>query len=851
MSKPTPMMEQYLNIKNEHQDALLFFRLGDFYELFMEDAVTASRELDIVLTSRDGGEAGKIPMCGIPHHSSDVYLAKLIRQGYKVAICEQVEDPREARGIVKREVVRIITPGTVLDDNMLPDNSSNYLAAVCSYKDIIGLAFIDVSTADFQVSEFAGANALSEMAMELQRINPAECLVDLYEPLLWEDNARMNSGMVLTKFEQIPSLQEANNILARQFKIASLEGLGLKDYTAGLIAAAYIIRFLQNGKTRWEHIRSLKPYHNNEYLYMDASTRKNLELTSTIRENKREGSLISILDYCGTSMGKRLLKKWLELPLRNTAEINLRLDSVAELKEDLVLREELKERLSEINDLERLAGRIGAQVATPRDFVGIKLSIQRLDQIKNRLKDCHCKMLLDISNMDRLQDVYDLIDEIMADEAPITIRDGNIIKTGYNSEIDELRGLSRQGAGWLVELEKREKERTGIKYLKVGFNKVFGYYIEISKSNLHLVPDNYIRKQTLVNTERFISEELKSYEDKILGAREKLLAMEQAEFIQFREKMLIYVERIQQTAHQVARLDVLFSLAEAAYINDYIRPVVDDNGIIDIKSGRHPVVEQYLTDSRFVPNDVKLDLTERQFAIITGPNMGGKSTYMRQTALLTIMAQMGSFIPAQNAVIGMVDKVFTRVGASDDLAAGQSTFMVEMVEVANILNNATANSLIILDEIGRGTSTYDGLSLAQAVSEYIVTRIGARTLFATHYHELTKLSESLPEVFNLCVSVKETGDSVVFLKKMLPGKADKSYGLHVARLAGVNNWVIDKAQSILEKLEIEPVSASPVMEQMVLFQPEHPLFEELQKLNVDQLTPKEALLLIYKWKENC
>jgi len=584
---------------------------------------------------------------------------------------------------------------------------------------------------------------------------------------------------------------------------------------------------------------------------MDASTRRNLELTSTIRENKREGSLISILDYCGTSMGKRLLKKWLELPLRNAAEIDFRLDSVAELKENLVLREELKERLAEINDLERLAGRIGAQVATPRDFAAIKLSIQRLDQIKNRLKDCHSKMLLDKSDMERLQNVYDLIDEVIDDNAPIAIRDGDIIKTGYNSEIDELRSLSRQGAGWLVELEKREKERTGIKYLKVGFNKVFGYYIEISKSNLHLVPDNYIRKQTLVNTERFISEELKNYEDKILGAREKLLAMEQAEFTMFREKMLIYVERIQQTARQVARLDVLFSLAEAAYKNDYVRPGVDDNGIIDIKSGRHPVVEQYLTDSRFVPNDVKLDLTERQFAIITGPNMGGKSTYMRQTALLTIMAQMGSFVPAQSAVIGIVDKVFTRVGASDDLAAGQSTFMVEMVEMANILNNATADSLIILDEIGRGTSTYDGLSLAQAVSEYIVIRIGARTLFATHYHELTELAESLPEVFNLCVSVKETGDSVIFLKKMLAGKADKSYGLHVARLAGVNNWVINKAQSILEKLEKEPVSASPVMEQMVLFQPEHPIFEELQKLNVDQLTPKEALLLIYKWKENC
>ena len=850
MTKPTPMMEQYLNIKADYQDALLFFRLGDFYELFMEDAVTASRELDIVLTARDGGEAGKIPMCGIPHHSSDVYLARLIRQGYKVAICEQVEDPKEARGIVKREVVRIITPGTVLDDNMLPANSSNFLAAVCTYKEIIGLAFIDVSTAEFQVIEFSGTNALNEAVMELQRINPAECLIDIQE-LLWEDNARMNSGMVLTRFESIPSLQEANNILTRQFKIATLEGLGLKDYTAGLIAAACIICFLQKGKTHWEHIRSIRPYHNNEYLYMDASTRRNLELTSTIRENKREGSLISILDYCGTSMGKRLLKKWLELPLRNAAEIDFRLDSVAELKENLVLREELKERLAEINDLERLAGRIGAQVATPRDFAAIKLSIQRLDQIKNRLKDCHSKMLLDISDMDRLQDVYDLIDEVIDDNAPIAIRDGDIIKTGYNSEIDELRSLSRQGAGWLVELEKREKERTGIKYLKVGFNKVFGYYIEISKSNLHLVPDNYIRKQNLVNTERFISEELKNYEDKILGAREKLLAMEQAEFTMFREKMLIYVERIQQTARQVARLDVLFSLAEAAYKNDYVRPGVDDNGIIDIKSGRHPVVEQYLTDSRFVPNDVKLDLTERQFAIITGPNMGGKSTYMRQTALLTIMAQMGSFVPAQSAVIGIVDKVFTRVGASDDLAAGQSTFMVEMVEMANILNNATADSLIILDEIGRGTSTYDGLSLAQAVSEYIVIRIGARTLFATHYHELTELAESLPEVFNLCVSVKETGDSVIFLKKMLAGKADKSYGLHVARLAGVNNWVINKAQSILEKLEIEPVSASPVMEQMVLFQPEHPLFEELQKLNVDQLTPKEALLLIYKWKENC
>jgi len=851
--KYTPMIEQYLQIKNNYLDSILFFRLGDFYEMFFEDAETAARELEIVLTARDGG-AGKIPMCGIPYHSATNYIARLISRGYKVAICEQVEDPKQAKGIVRREVTQIITPGTVMDEIMLDENNNNYLAAIVEDKRSTGFAYIDISTGEFLVTEVNDKNRKMKIENEFFRINPAECLLDENSRItsLWAENRMMGGQSSLTYIKEISDIEACEKMILHHFNLTTLESLGLKGYTSGLKAIAAILNFLQDTNIEClKNIRSIRTYSIDDYLYLDYTTRRNLELTATIRDGKREGTLLSILDYCRTAMGKRNLKKWVEHPLLELASINRRLDAVEELVNGLELRESLKIALSRVYDLERIAGKISSSIANPRDLIALKKSIEALEDIKTLLQNISSELLQSIANFDALERIYSLIDAAIDEDAPLTIKEGNIIKEGYNKEIDELKKLNRDGSQWLIDFETSEKQRTGIKHLKVGFNKVFGYFIEISRSNLHLVPSNYVRKQTLANTERFICEELKNYEDKILGAKERLHTLEYEEFIRIRQDIGEDIDRIQQTANFIADLDVLYSLAEAAYYNDYNRPKLVEGGILNIKNGRHPVVEKYITGGSFVPNDVKLDHNDHNFAIITGPNMGGKSTFMRQTALLCIMAQMGSFIPADEAQLGVVDKIFTRVGASDDLAAGQSTFMVEMVEMANILNNATRQSLIIMDEIGRGTSTYDGLSLAQAISEYIIDNVGAKSLFATHYHELTELAKKKSGIYNLSVSVKEAGDSVIFLKKVLPGKADRSYGLHVAKLAGIVDQIINRAQEILEELEQEIYKPNTVIyQQPGLFAEENPLKEELLKLDLDNITPRQALDLLYIWKNN-
>jgi DNA mismatch repair protein MutS len=850
----TPMIEQYLEIKSQNQDAILMFRLGDFYEMFFEDAKLASRELEIVLTARDGGNE-KIPMCGVPYHAVNNYISRLISKGHKVAICDQMEDPKLAKGIVKREVTRIITPGTVMDAGMLDDSRNNFLAAIVDNKEVTGFAYIDISTGDFRVTEIKeGENTLARLEAELFRLNPAECLLPPWSDLQFQlQSGRFNGSTVFTTLKESDlKLSEAENELKNYFGVASLEPFGLRDYSCGIIAAGAILAFLnRTQKSSLKQILTIKVYNTHNYMDLDYATRRNLEISATMRDNRYEGTLLSVLDYCLTSMGKRLLRNWVEQPLIDVDSINQRLDSVEELYSNLSLMESLSPVLDEIADLERLCGRIGSEIASPRDLLAIKRSLAVLPQLISLLTNCTSPIIIDIAQLDCMTDVCNLIDKAIDDNAPLTIKEGGIIKNGYDPEIDELKLLSENGSAWLLEYENQEKERTGMKYLKVGYNKVFGYFIEISKSNLSMVPPEYVRKQTLVNTERFITDELKKYEDKILGAREKLFGLEYEKFIELRSILIEHIPRLQAAARHIATLDVLLSLARAAYDNDYTRPEVNTKDIIEIKAGRHPVVEKYLQQSRFVPNDLKLDRDD-YFALITGPNMGGKSTYMRQAALLVLMAQMGSFVPADRAVIGVVDRIFTRVGASDDLSAGQSTFMVEMVEVANILNNASSRSLIILDEIGRGTSTYDGLSIAQAVTEFLCEKVQARTLFATHYHELTKLADTIPGLFNLCVSVMESGDTVVFLKKVLPGKADRSYGIHVASLAGLPAKAIERANDILTALETDQPGQPPAVAQMSLFEEEvPPVVVELQKLDVDNISPRKALELIYKWKGMC
>jgi len=849
----TPMIEQYLRIKSLQQDAILMFRLGDFYEMFFEDAQIAARELDIILTARDGG-VGKIPMCGVPHHAASNYIAKLIGKGYKVAICEQVENPKQATGIVKREVTRVITPGTILDELMLQEGKNNYLAAVYEENKRAGLAFIDISTGDFMMTEMSGPGRLDELDSELQRLEPAECLLPAGSSLdsLWQDNFS-GQEMSITRIEtDLPTAEEAINILNDYLGQGSVPPGYLEHYSCGIRAASAILKFVTtNQKQTLSHIRSLEVYRNSSFMELDAATRRNLELTASLRDGKKEGSLLGIVDQCRTSMGKRTIRQWLEQPLRDLEKIGARQEAVQELLERAIWRQEIREVLDKIYDLERLAGKTGSGQATPRDLLTLKHTLQVLPALQILVKQAQSTLLHDLGDFEALPEVYSLLDQALHEEAPLTIKEGGIFKTGYNAEIDELKSLTSEGKNWLLDFESREKEKTGIRTLKVGYNRVFGYYIEVGNANRHAVPLDYVRKQTLVNAERFITEELKDYEEKILGARDRLYAIEHECFLELRQKLQEHVGRIKTSGRMIARLDVLAGLAQTAHLNNYVRPQLGKDGRIEIRAGRHPVVEKFLRESRFVPNDLALDHEGSRFAIITGPNMGGKSTYMRQAALLVILAQMGSFVPADYARIGLVDRIFTRVGAADDLSGGQSTFMVEMLELAKIIDHATQDSLVILDEVGRGTSTYDGLSIAQAASEYIHENLKAKTLFATHYHELTQLAEKHPGIFNLSVSVLETGDTVTFLKKVLPGKADKSYGIHVARLAGIPLKVINRAYAILEGLENEQRPApQKAWEQISLFgEDSNQVLEELEKLNVDELTPRDALLLIYRWKE--
>ena len=800
----TPMMIHYLETKKQYDGCILFYRLGDFYEMFFSDAKTVSRELELTLTSKSCGMEERAPMCGVPFHAAENYITRLVKLGYKVAVCEQVEDPKEAKGIVKREVIRIVTPGTNLSTEALEEGKNNYLLSVFYSEDKYGLTFSDISTGDTYVTETETEEGFyDEMAVFM----PSEILCSesfLMSPI---DISLLKEkyNIALTPLDS--HYFDGSNvvdILLERFRTKSLEGLGLKDFPAGTVSLYACFKYLSEvQKTDLSQMNSLRTYRSGNYMMLDSSTRRNLELTETMRDKEKRGSLLWVLDKTKTAMGQRLLRSVIEQPLKDKKMIEARLDAVTELKENMVDRAELREYLNLVYDLERLSTRIVLRTANPRDLLAFKQSISVLPEIKKLISGFSSKLLKEIhKEIDTLSDIYELIDNSISEEAPITIHDGGILKMGYNKEIDELRLAKTDGKDWVLKLEEEEKEKTGIKNLRIKNNRVFGYYIEVTNSYKELVPETYIRKQTLANAERFYTPELKELENKILGAEEKLGKMESEIFRGILDKISDEVLRIQKTAKKTALLDVLQSLSEVAEKQRFQRPKINDKGVIEIKKGRHPVVELMLKHDGFIENDTYLDKEDHRFSIITGPNMAGKSTYMRQTALITLMAQIGSFVPAQEANIGICDRIFTRVGASDDLSSGQSTFMVEMNEVSNILRNATADSLIILDEIGRGTSTFDGLSIAWAVVECISDKekIGAKTLFATHYHELTELQGKLSGVENFRIAVRENGDDIVFLRKIVPGGADKSYGIQVARLAGLPDGVIKRSKEILEKL---------------------------------------------------
>lgn len=812
MAKVTPMMQKYLETKEEYKDCILFYRLGDFYEMFFEDALTCSKELEITLTGKSCGLEERAPMCGIPYHAVEGYLSKLISKGYKVAICEQVEDPKAAKGLVKREVVRIVTPGTNINTQSLDESKNNYLMGIVYIDNYFGIAIVDVTTGDFLVTEVDTQRKLLD---EINKFMPSEIICSdsfLMSGVDLEDlRNRLNisvSSLEAWYFDE----ELCSRSLMEHFKVKSLQGLGLADFNVGMVAAGGVMQYLtETQKNSLEHLTTITPYVTSKYMLLDSSTRRNLEIVETLREKQKRGSLLWVLDKTKTAMGARLLRSFIEQPLVDEQEINDRLDAVEELYNDMIVREELREYLNPIYDLERLMGKIAYQSANPRDLLAFRNSLSMLPPIKQLLEDVKTPLLKRMNqDLDTLEDVCKLVEDAIIEEPPIQVKEGGIIKEGYNEEVDRLRKAKTEGKTWLAELEAKEKEQTGIKNLRVKYNKVFGYYLEVTNSYKDMVPDNWTRKQTLTNAERYTTPELKELEDVILGAEDKLFALEYSLFAGIRDSIGEQVKRIQSTAKAVAGLDVMASLATAASQNNYVKPQMNKKGIIDIKNGRHPVVEKVLSNDSFVSNDTYLDNQAKRISIITGPNMAGKSTYMRQTALIVLMAQIGSFVPAQSAQIGIVDRIFTRVGASDDLASGQSTFMVEMTEVANILRNATKDSLLILDEIGRGTSTFDGLSIAWAVVEHIANprTLGAKTLFATHYHELTELEGKLDGVNNYCIAVKEQGENIVFLRKIVTGGADKSYGIQVAKLAGIPNEVLRRASEIAEQLNNENITGN-------------------------------------------
>ena len=859
-SEFSPMMQEYLKTKEEYQDCILFYRLGDFYEMFFDDAIKASKELELTLTGKLCGQEERAPMCGIPFHAADAYIAKLIEKGYKVAICEQLEDPKQAKGIVKRGVIRVVTPGTVIESNLLDEKKNNYIMSVYKTGLYYGVSVCDVSTGDFRTTQIAENNNFPKLLDEISKFNPAEIIVNpfMYDSLEEISKIKERFEVYISRVKEEAFSKNTEKLLQNYLfvndheeKIESLEDKelivssinGLLDY------------LIETQKTNLDHINKIIVYTTTKYMSLDISARRNLEITEKMRDKSKKGTLLWVLDKTSTSMGGRQLRRWLNDPLVDVWEINNRLEAVKELKDNIILRGDAIEALKKVYDMERLAGRIAYGNATGRDMISLKNSTNQLPLVKKVLENTNAKLLRHLyENLDELTDIHDLIEEAIVDEPPMSIKEGNLIKIGYNEEIDQLKKASTQGKTWLVELEAKEREQTGIKGLKIGFNRVFGYYLEVTKSNMDLVPDRYIRKQTLTNGERYITEELKNLENQILGAEERVINLEYNAFVEIRDDIEGKIRRIQKSAEVISILDVLCSLAQVAEDMNYVEPIVDNSGVIDIKDGRHPVIEKMLPAGSFVQNDTYLDKGDSRLAIITGPNMAGKSTYMRQVALITLMAQIGSFVPASSAKIGVVDKIFTRVGASDDLSMGQSTFMVEMMEVATILKNATSNSLVILDEIGRGTSTYDGLSIAWAVAEYIADkeRCGAKTLFATHYHELTDLENKLEGIKNYSIAVKEKGEDIIFLRKIVNGGTDESYGVHVARLAGVPKDVTKRANEILRSLERKNILNGKQIESKKQVEGQldmgnyklAELAQEIDKIDLNVLTPINTLVKI-------
>ena len=857
------MMRQYLEIKKDNPDSILFFRLGDFYEMFDEDARTASRELDLTLTSRDHGKHAKpaeerIPMCGIPYHASEAYIARLIAKGYKVAICEQMEDPATAKGLVKRDIIRVITPGTVTDAACLDDKSSNFLCGIYLDERSAAAAFCDVTTGKAHLTAFSGDERVEHIINELGRFSPAEAILNdgawaesrLLETLREKFHCRVERGG-----ERRFLLADAEKSIRRQFGEEALKRLPAGNPAAAMAIGGLLSYLYETQKTDLSHINDLDYYEQGVFLELDLTARRNLELTETLRNKEKKGSLLWVLDKTKTPMGGRCLRSWLERPLLSVTAINRRSSAVAALVEATIAREELSAAMTGLGDMERLLGRIVYGTAGGRDMASLRAAMERLPEIKAQLASVKDRRLGELAaELDVLEDLRDRIARTICDEPPFSVREGGFIRDGFDQEVDRLRHILQGGKGVIPEMEAREKEKTGIRTLKIGYNKVFGYYIEVSNSFKDQVPDTYIRKQTLVNGERFITQELKDLEHEILTASERVVALEYQLFTALREEISAAAVRIQKTAAAVAELDALVSFAAVAVRNNYCRPDVDESGVIEIQEGRHPVVERVLKDSLFVPNHTFMGEKEERVAIITGPNMAGKSTYMRQVALIVLMAQMGAFVPAAHAHIGVVDRIFTRIGASDDLSAGQSTFMVEMTEVSDILHHATKNSLLILDEIGRGTSTYDGMAIARAVLEYCAEKKRAKTLFATHYHELTELENSLPGTVNYNIAVKARGEEIIFLRKIVPGGADRSYGIEVARLAGLPEKVVQRAKAILKELEAENgvqyVAARRESDQMTLGAlGEGEVLDAIRRCQPDTLTPIEAMSLIYEWKQ--
>ncbi len=857
MAEMTPMMQQYLKTKEQYKDCILFYRLGDFYEMFFDDALIVSKELELTLTGKSCGLEERAPMCGVPYHAVEGYLNRLVSRGYKAAICEQVEDPKTAKGLVARDVVRIVTPGTNL--NTVDETKNNYLMCIVYLSDRYGISTADITTGDYFVTEVDSKRKLLD---EIQKFAPSEIVCNEAFSMSGVDlnDLKYRLNIALYPLESWYFDDElCKRTLLTHFQVSDLSGLGLRDLSCGTIAAGTLLKYLyETQKNSLAHMTRLKPYAIGKYMIIDSSSRRNLELVETLREKQKRGSLLWVLDKTKTAMGARTLRAMVEQPLIDRGEIEKRHEAIAELNAHTITREELREYLNPIYDLERLIGRISYQTANPRDLTAFSTSLEMLPHIKTLMRDFQSPLMQTLyQELDELSDLQALIAAAIREDPPISVRDGDIIRDGYHEDVDRYRKAKTEGKSWLAKVEADEREKTGIKNLKIKYNKVFGYYLEVTNSYKDMVPDYYMRKQTLTNAERYITPELKELEDTILGAEEKLTALEYKLFVELRETIAAEVVRIQQTAKAVALIDVFTSLAFVAERNGYVRPKMNEKGIIDIKGGRHPVVERMIDNDLFISNDTCLDNGSRRISVITGPNMAGKSTYMRQTALIVLMAQVGSFVPADSAKIGIVDRIFTRVGASDDLASGQSTFMVEMTEVANILRNATSSSLLILDEIGRGTSTFDGLAIAWAVIEYISNPriLGAKTLFATHYHELTELEGSLAGVNNYCIAVKEKGDDIVFLRKIVKGGADKSYGIQAAKLAGVPEPVISRAKELVEELVQADISLKPKavpvemdMEQISLFDTvkDDDIITELREMDLSNMTPIDALNTIYR-----